>query len=108
MWALTDPIGGWVFDEDRQPPWPRAAPPGVVDRRLIDTVGLEPSDGRYPAVCGHSGFWHRDEYGESVDTLQERVTRPTRNVLGLAIEGVTAPMPDTKDLIPLRLPGRDE
>jgi hypothetical protein len=108
LWALTDPIGGRVFDEDRQPPSPGATPPGVVDRRLIDTVGLEPLDGRYPPVCGHSGFWHRDEYGESVETLQERVARPARNILGLGIEGLTRSIPDRTDLIPLRLPGRGE
>jgi hypothetical protein len=59
LWALTDPIGSWVFDKpnDRL-----QAALDKVDWRLADVTTLTAnSDGTYPDICGHSGFWHRCE-----------------------------------------------
>lgn len=84
LWALTDPIGGWVFatkpayvDADIPPTSMRQVLHGV-DCRVFDVQQQFPRVGDYDvsrdgAVCGHSGFWMRSEYGKAVDVLQELV-----------------------------------
>jgi hypothetical protein len=54
LWAESDPIGSWVFDQ---------AGADGVDRQLVDPLSLARGpDGAYPKVCGHSGFLARPEY----------------------------------------------
>lgn len=81
LWALSDPIGGWVFDDT----W-TYAPDGAVrmtmpealahvDCRILDVQQQEPDHGKDDVlpdgpVCGHSGFWSRPEYVKAVDALQ--------------------------------------
>lgn len=84
LWALTDPIGGWVFatrpvyiDADK-PPTPMLEVPNGVDCRVFDVQQRFPRVGDYDvsregAVCGHSGFWDRREYAKAVDVLQALV-----------------------------------
>jgi hypothetical protein len=71
LWALTDPIGAWIFDHQNTSL--AAAQAQYVDDRLLD---VRPDDGR-PApgapICGHSGFWLRQEYTEAVEALQSTV-----------------------------------
>ncbi|MDT5353839.1 MAG: hypothetical protein QOJ56_2371 [Mycobacterium sp.] len=71
LWALSDPIGGWVFNDENL-----SVPAGLrlVDCRLPDAQGLDPGPRqlRYP-VCAHSGFWSRPEYEAAIDTLQPRL-----------------------------------
>jgi hypothetical protein len=62
LWAMSDPIGSWVLDEN-------------VDRRLPDVVSLElRPDSTYPPICGHSGFWVRPEYDGAVADLEAQLT----------------------------------
>jgi hypothetical protein len=86
LWALTDPIGSWVFDNkhtyvvDDADGYNRSfeAALKTVDCRLLDIeqVGPERQD-MHPKpdapVCGHSGFWTRGEYKQAVDVLQATV-----------------------------------
>ncbi|PRC43504.1 hypothetical protein C6A85_000000105015, partial [Mycobacterium sp. ITM-2017-0098] len=84
LWALTDPIGGWVFatrpayvDAD-DPPTPMREVLNGVDCRVFDVRQQFPRVGDYDvsrdgAVCGHSGFWDRSEYAKAVDVLQALV-----------------------------------
>jgi hypothetical protein len=68
MWALTDPIGSWVFDSAN-----RSLDEALrtVDWRLLDVGSLDrKDDGTFPAICGHSGFWTRDEYERAFAKLQ--------------------------------------
>ena len=82
LWAATDPIGAWVFEEGltvepSEPPLNSMAtlPRDVVDARLHDVVELVPLPGADPPpICGHSGFWTRQEYLDSVDVLGQRLT----------------------------------
>ncbi|MET0994794.1 MAG: hypothetical protein ABWY20_12290 [Mycobacterium sp.] len=76
LWARSDPIGSWVIDDrDRSMP---AALEGV-DYRLLDVESLTPrSDGVYPPICGHSGFWTRPEYRDAVTALESELL-PTRS-----------------------------
>jgi hypothetical protein len=71
LWAHTDPIGSWLFDDsDRS--MVDALEQG--DYRLLDVVSLTPrSDGTYAPICGHSGFWTRPEYREAVSVLEAGV-----------------------------------
>lgn len=69
LWAYTDPIGGWVFDEGSTD---FSTIDGPVDRRLKDAERPEPTDGAYPPICGHSGFWERDEYNRAVTLVAGR------------------------------------
>jgi hypothetical protein len=117
LWVLTDPIGGWTFVEDLGPA-PTETPEGaVVDRRLRDAVGLVPpvDTGRYPPICGHTGFWTRPEYTSALSALQSRIAPPVRTgdhlrpEVGLDIQAPTpAPASDTPALLSLRLPGPGE
>jgi hypothetical protein len=72
LWALTDPIGSWVNDKaDRS----MAAALVGVDFRVLDVESLASRpDGIYPPICGHSGFWVRQEYEEAVTELEAEVT----------------------------------
>jgi len=84
LWALTDPIGGWVFatapaylDADI-PPTSMLQVLHGVDCRVFDVQQQFPRVGDYDVsrdgvVCGHSGFWMRSEYSKAVDVLQELV-----------------------------------
>ena len=81
LWALSDPSGGWVFDDT----W-TYAPDGAVrmtmpealahvDCRILDVQQQDPDRGKDDVlldgpVCGHSGFWSRPEYVKAVDVLQ--------------------------------------
>lgn len=80
LWALTDPIGSWVFDPGpvfvQEPAGPdlRVAL-ATVDCRILDVGQRDPQHGDYAvdpegAVCGHSGFWDRAEYTMAVEVLQ--------------------------------------
>lgn len=100
LWALTDPIGGWVLTEDLGPP-PVDTPTGnTVDRRLLDATALEPVNGRYPPICGHSGFWTRREYAEALAALTTRIVQPPA-------PPVPAP-PSPTEPTPFRLPAAGE
>lgn len=67
MWALSDPIGSWVLSEGAKDADRALAD---VDYRLLDVTGLSPdTDGTYPPICGHSGFWTRPEYRTSANLL---------------------------------------
>ncbi len=72
LWALSDPIGSWVIDKaDRS----MAAALAGVDFRVLDVESLTlRSDGIYPPICGHSGFWVRPEYDDAVAELESEVT----------------------------------
>ena len=82
LWAPTDPIGAWVFEEGptvkpTKPPENAMAEfaPTVVDVRLHDVVMLNPPPpADPPPICGHSGFWTRQEYLDSVQILDQRLT----------------------------------
>lgn len=76
MWALTDPIGGWIFTKGFGKPPPKTPDSRIVDRRLADAEALEPVDGQYPPICGHSGFWTRFEYRQSLNDLANRIIVP--------------------------------
>lgn len=76
LWALTDPIGGWVLTNDLGAPPPDALSAHTIDHRLLDATALEPEDGRYPPICGHSGFWTRPEYRDAVEELATRIVPP--------------------------------
>jgi hypothetical protein len=72
LWALSDPIGSWVID-----PGDRSMSTALtdVDCRLLDAVSLiRRPDGTYPPICGHSGFWKRDEYYDAVTELESKLT----------------------------------
>jgi pimeloyl-ACP methyl ester carboxylesterase len=84
LWALTDPIGAWVFDtsfvfvatEGKKPDMADALK--TVDCRLLDVRQENLEEGKYGPdpngpICGHSGFWTRKEYTQAVDVLQATV-----------------------------------
>jgi hypothetical protein len=68
LWALSDPIGSWVFNDENRS---LATALPLVDCRLLDAQGLDrgPRQLCYP-VCSHSGFWSRPEYEAAIDTVQ--------------------------------------
>jgi hypothetical protein len=67
LWACSDPIGGWVFDDKNLS---IEVALRDVDCRLYDVQGLSMRpDGTYPPICGHSGFWTRPEYREAMTAL---------------------------------------
>jgi hypothetical protein len=113
MWALTDPIGGWIFTEDLGKPPPDTPDGPVVDRRLADAEALEPVDGRYPPICGHSGFWTRPEYRQSLNDLANRIIVPAPAPTGDDTEFDIQFQPAVRTLspmsnIPYRLTGPGE
>ena len=72
LWALSDPIGSWVIDKDDRT---MGAALAGVDFRLLDVQALTlRSDGTFPPICGHSGFWVRPEYQSAVTELETEVT----------------------------------
>ncbi|MBI5338464.1 MAG: hypothetical protein HZB45_12355 [Mycolicibacterium rufum] len=83
LWALTDPIGSWVFDPDpvfvQGPSSPDLSVAlTTVDCRILDVGQRDPEHGDFAvdpdgAVCGHSGFWDRAEYQLAVEVLQSVV-----------------------------------
>lgn len=84
LWALTDPIGSWLFGPGTVyvggEPEPRAMGDMIddVDCRIFDVMQLVPRVGLYDvssvaALCGHSGFWEREEYTKAVCALQTLV-----------------------------------
>jgi hypothetical protein len=90
LWALTDPIGAWVFTTKSvyvQQGDPPAALSGVfedVDCRVFDVPQQIPRIDEYDVaevktVCGHSGFWQRGEYVKAVDALQALVVPESEN-----------------------------
>jgi len=67
LWALTDPIGSWVVDNQNTK---MVDALNTVDCRIRDAAKLVPERrGSYPPICGHSGFWTRDEFGDAVSRL---------------------------------------
>ena len=43
--------------------------------RLLDVEALTVrSDGTYPPICGHSGFWVRPEFDSAVAVLEAKMT----------------------------------
>jgi hypothetical protein len=91
LWALSDPIGSWVSDKaDRSM---REALAGI-DFRVLDVEALTlRSDGTYPPICGHSGFWVRTECYEAVAELEAEVTPA-----GIETDTSGAPPPSEKAL----------
>lgn len=84
LWSDTDPIGGWVFDPTRVHVVDKDTAATLsdalveVDRRILDLPQEDPTNGAYGlraagALCGHGGFWDRDEYARAVRALQELV-----------------------------------
>jgi hypothetical protein len=73
LWALTDPIGAWIFNEDLGDRSTDTPTGPSVDRRLLDARALEPVEGRYPPICAHPGFWTRREYWQALNTLATRI-----------------------------------
>ncbi|MBX7430955.1 hypothetical protein JDV09_02335 [Mycobacterium sp. Y57] len=83
LWARTDPIGGWVFDDSvlfvAGPE--QIAPEEAlqsVDVRILDVPQVDPDHGDFDIdvdgpVCGHSGFWCRPEYYTAMGLLQSLV-----------------------------------
>lgn len=79
LWARTDPIGGWVLSKG-EPVRPTSLEPlrftfdlGVTDHRLLDAFSLAPAArGKEEPICGHSGFWTREEYEGAVRALGRR------------------------------------
>ena len=71
LWALSDPIGGWVFNDENRT---LSDALRVVDCRLLDAQSLDPGPRqlRYP-VCAHSGYWSRPEYQAAIDTVQAQL-----------------------------------
>jgi len=71
LWARTDPIGAWIFDEQNTELG--AAQRQDVDCRLLDVqrTGSVPEPGA--PICGHSGFWTRPEYTAAMEALQSTV-----------------------------------
>ncbi|MBB2989284.1 hypothetical protein FHR72_000741 [Mycolicibacterium iranicum] len=96
LWAHTDPIGGWVFDpswvyflDDAKTRTMADALTGA-DCRILDL----PQETTGPcamragaAMCGHGGFWDRDDYSLAVAALQELVVPKDEG----AITSATAP-----------------
>ena len=114
LWALTDPIGSWVIDKDLGIA-PSDTPTGyTVDRRLLDAEALEPVDGRYPPICGHSGFWSRREYRDALDALATRIIMPRRSTVPPGLTEFAREFPSTAENLrfrsnnPFRLPGPGE
>jgi hypothetical protein len=114
LWALTDPIGGWIFNEDLGGALTEMPDGAVVDYRLRDAEGLLPlvKEGRYPPICGHSGFWTRREYGWSVDALKILIAPPVSTEYPIPSAELQAPTPapafDIAALLPLRFAGPGE
>ena len=117
LWALTDPIGGWIFNEDLGGALTEMPDGAVVDHRLRDAEGLLPlvEEGRYPPICGHSGFWTRPEYGWSVEALESRIAPavsteyPMPPMVRAELETPTpASAFDIAALLPLRFAGPGE
>jgi len=79
LWALSDPIGAWVFDtslvctaaEGGTPDMAEAL--NTVDCRLLDVAPDRYGPDPVGPVCAHSGFWTRDEYDAAVLALQSAV-----------------------------------
>lgn len=68
IWALSDPIGGWVFDPDSADLWQSL---NAVDCRLTDAQDVVPdARGRQYPVCGHSGYLQRGGYELVLETMQ--------------------------------------
>ncbi|HEX2285641.1 MAG TPA: hypothetical protein VHI10_12600 [Mycobacterium sp.] len=72
LWARSDPIGGWVLDDQNRS---RQAAFETVDMRVLDVDGGLKAlpDGTYHPICGHSGFWTRDEYDDALAALQSKM-----------------------------------
>ena len=91
LWAFSDPIGAFVFDDENRSV---GAAPENVDCRLPDTTTLDANpDGTYPPVCGHSGFWLRPEYEAALEVLEGQLLPA-----GAPIEGPRAAAPDERAL----------
>jgi hypothetical protein len=74
LWALTDPIGGWIFQFTNSDIGSAAAD-GLVDALICDVEQLTPDGrGNEPTICGHSGFWDRAEFDSAVTRLRTEVT----------------------------------
>jgi pimeloyl-ACP methyl ester carboxylesterase len=93
LWAKTDPIGAWAFNDQNTFTYYRdaenryvyncdntslrAAQRQHIDCRLLD---VQPKDGSSELlpdpgapICDHSGFWRRPEYTAAVDALESTV-----------------------------------
>jgi hypothetical protein len=67
MWAASDPIGGWVFTTGSDD---LAKAITQVDYHLADVdKAVRDERGKYPPICGHSGFRLRKAYTEAVERL---------------------------------------
>ncbi len=91
LWALSDPIGGFVFDDRNRS---LAPAPENVDCRLLDATTLDANpDGTYPPVCGHSGYWVRPEYQAALGVLERQLVPA-----GTPLDGPRAAPPDERAL----------
>jgi hypothetical protein len=92
LWARTDPIGAWIFDEQNIELG--AAQLQDIDCRLFDVqrTGSVPEPGG--PICGHSGFWTRPEYGAALEALQSTVMPE-----GSAAPDTSATAPPAEELL---------
>jgi hypothetical protein len=92
LWCHTDPIGAWIFDDKNTDL--RLAQSGDIDCRLFDVqrTGSVPEPGG--PICGHSGFWTRDEYEDAMKALQSTVMPE-----GSAPPDTSATAPPAKELL---------
>jgi hypothetical protein len=111
LWAHTDPIGGWVFSKSETL---IERDPSAVDRWLRDAASALPSNGTYPPICLHSGFWLRDEYVLNVYVLAGQIAGPSSPTAKLEHTAARNLLRDPtgqskpRSLMPLRLPGATE
>jgi len=92
LWCHTDPIGAWIFNDENTDL--RVAQRDDIDCRLFDVerTGSVPAPGG--PICGHSGFWTRDEYETAMEALQSTVMPE-----GSAPPDTSATAPPTKELL---------
>jgi hypothetical protein len=92
LWCCSDPIGAWIFNDQNTDL--RAAQTADIDWRLFDVerTGSVPDPGG--SICGHSGFWTRQEYTDAMNALQSTVIPE-----GSAPPDTSATGPPTKELL---------
>jgi hypothetical protein len=82
MWAYSDPIGGWIFNNTNGN---LADAIRLVDYRIPDAETLDPGprDETLP-ICAHSGYADRPEYRDVIAALDNELV-------------AQRPAPDTDD-----------